>query len=181
MTRRLLTSTLAALFVGLAGALALAAPAAAGTIYPPSGACTVSPTTASAGESLTFRCEAGTFSPDETVTITVTGRNGGDARIGMIRTAVSTANGRAAATPDGGLNGVRIALPSSASGVYNIAAISSSSAGGTATVSIATEGGLPTTGMDSGTTLSLWIGGGALVVAGVVVVTTIALRRRHED
>jgi LPXTG-motif cell wall-anchored protein len=180
MHHRIRTTTAAA-FVVIAALLATASPAAASTIYPPSGACTVSPTTAAASETLSFRCEAGTFSASEVVTITVTGNSGADAEIGMVRTAVSTANGRATSDAQGALAAVRVTLPSDASGTYNIAAISATSAGGTAAVTITTDSGLPVTGLDSGSLLSLWIGGGALVLAGVAVVVAVVMRRRASD
>ncbi len=59
----------------LLGALLARSPVAAqvSTIYPPVDSCTVSPASVSAGGTLSFSCQSGTFSANEPVTITVTG------------------------------------------------------------------------------------------------------------
>jgi LPXTG-motif cell wall-anchored protein len=162
----------------VAAVLALPVAAQASDIYPPSGSCTVSPSTIAPGGSVTFSCVAGTFSEDETVTITVTGENGAAASIGMLRFAITTASGTSMSAADGSLAAVSITLPASASGIYNIAAVSATSAGGTAAVTVTTgSGGLPSTGLDSGTTLGLWIGGAALVLVGGTLAVVAAVRR----
>lgn len=155
--------------------------AEASTIYPPSGACAVSPAAAGAGATIALSCAAATFSANETVTITVTGENGSAASVGFVRTAISTASGRATSAPDGSLPTVQITLPRDASGTYNIAVVSPTSVGGTATATIAAaDGSLPITGMNSGSLLSLWVGGGALVLAGATIAAAIAVRRHRE-
>ena len=158
------------------------APAAAqaSTIYPPSGACTASPATAQPGSTIAFECAAGTFSGDESVTVTVTGENGAGATIGMVRFAITTASEVVTSEANGSLSPLSITLPSNASGTYNIAAISSTSAGGTAAVSITGADGLPVTGLDSGSMLGLWIGGGALVLAGAALGIAAVVRRRRD-
>jgi LPXTG-motif cell wall-anchored protein len=171
----------------IAGAVALAAlsvptAAQASTIYPPAGSCTASPTTIQAGGTVTFECAAETFSSDEQVTITVTGENGSDASIGIVRFAISTASGTAQSGADGSLAGIPITLPSNATGTYNIAAVSPTSAGGTAAVTITdAEGNLPSTGMDSAAVTGLLIGGGALLVAGAALAITVAVRRSRSS
>ncbi|MFC8682649.1 LPXTG cell wall anchor domain-containing protein [Microbacterium ureisolvens] len=171
----------AALAATLAAAAVFAAPAAANasTIYPPSGSCTASPTTTQAGGTIEFACAAETFSPDESVTITVTGENGAGTRIGMVRFAITTASSTASSAADGSLPGIDITLPSNASGTYNIAAVSATSAGGNAAVTITGADGLPSTGLDQGQTLGLWIGGGALLLAGAALAIVAAIRRRN--
>lgn len=173
---------LAGSVVALVGALAIVAPTAAqaSTIYPPSDSCTASPATAAPGARIEFSCSPETFSSNERVTITVTGENGTDARIGMVRLAISTASGFAQSQTDGSLRPVGITLPSNASGTYNIAAVSASSAGGTAAVSASagSDSALPSTGLDSGSLLGLWVGGGALVAAGAALGVTALVRRR---
>lgn len=161
----------------------LGAPAAAqaSTIYPPSGACTTSPATAEPGSTIAFECEAGTFSGDETVTVTVTGENGAEAAIGMVRFAITTASEVFTSDADGSLDPIDITLPSNASGTYNIAAISSTSAGGTAAVSITGADGLPVTGLDASSMIGLWIGGGALVAAGAALGIAAAVKRRRDN
>lgn len=161
----------------------LAVPVAAqASIYPPAGSCTVTPTTMTPGARLTFACADRTFSPNESVTITITGENGRDATIGMIRFAISTASGNATSTATGSLPGVPITLPSNASGTYNIAAVSPTSAGGTAAATTTSDSnGLPVTGLDSASLMGLWIGGGALLLAGVAIAVSVVLRRSRRD
>ncbi|QKJ20309.1 cell wall protein [Microbacterium hominis] len=164
--------------VVVCAAVALPAAAHASNIYPPTGSCQVSSATVAPGGTVDFLCRAGTFSADEAVTVTVRGDGGADARIGMVRFAISTASATVTSTPAGALAEVAITLPSTASGTYNIAAVSASSAGGTAAVSIeAADGSLPVTGLDSATTLGLWIGGGALVLTGAALAVAATLRR----
>lgn len=171
-----------AIVVGVVFAGALISPAAsASTIYPPSGSCTALPTTVQAGGTIAFECAAETFSSDEAVTITVTGENGSTAQIGMVRLAISTATGSAVSEADGSLAAVDVKLPSGATGTYNIAAVSATSAGGTAAVSITDADGLPSTGLDGGTTLGLWIGGGALLVAGAALAIAAGVRRSRNS
>lgn len=177
-----ITKTIGA--AALTAAILFAAPvaASASTIYPPSDACTATPATVTAGGVTAFSCGPQTFSADETVTITVTGENGSSAQVGMVRFAISTAHGSAQSAADGSLGPVNITLPSDASGTYNIAAVSPTSAGGAAAVSITTDDGdLATTG--GGTApLGLWVGGGALVLAGAALVSAVLMRRfRHAD
>jgi LPXTG-motif cell wall-anchored protein len=176
ITRAALVATLA-----LGAVLAVPAAATASTIYPPSGSCTATPTTAQAGGTIGFACAAETFSPDESITITVTGENGADASIGMVRFAITTASGDATSADDGSLAEVDITLPSNASGTYNIAAVSSTSAGGTAAVTITGADGLPATGLDEGQTIGLWIGGGALLLAGAALAIVAAVRRVRDS
>lgn len=98
----------------------------------------------------------------------------------MVRLGISTGSITRTSDANGALGEVRIVLPSSASGVYNIAAISRSSAGGTASASITGADGLPRTGGDSGQLIGVWVGGGALVLAGAVVLVALAVRRRRD-
>ena len=71
-----------------------------------------------------------------------------------------------------------ITLPTDARGTYNIAAISATSAGGTAAVTVTNDsGGLPVTGLDSASLTGLWIGGALLVLAGGGLAVWAAIRR----
>ena len=180
--RRAAPAASLAAVAALATFAVLGAPAAAqaSTIYPPSGACTASPATTQPGSTIGFECAAGTFSGDESVTVTVTGENGAAATIGMVRFAISTASEVVTSEANGSLAPLSITLPSNATGTYNIAAISSTSAGGTAAVSITGADGLPVTGLDSGSMLGLWIGGGALVLAGAALGIAAVVRRRRD-
>lgn len=183
MKRTLRISTAVAAVVVASVLSVPAAAQAAGVIYPPSGACSVTPANAAPGAVLSFSCDAETFSANERVTVTLSGENGAEGRVGAVLFAVSTASGLATSTASGSLPGVRITLPANASGIYNVAAVSATSAGGTAAVSLTSADGsaLPATGLDSAATLGLWIGGGALVLAGAAFVAIAAIRRSRSD
>lgn len=161
-------------------ALAPAAVAQASTIYPPVDSCTTSPASVGAGETLEFSCNEGTFGALEAVTITVRGENGAGATFAFAHFAVSTGSVARTSGADGALAPVRITLPANASGVYNIAAISATSAGGAASASIVGADGLPSTGGNSDQLLGVWIGGGALVLAGAVIVIARVARARRD-
>lgn len=177
-----LRTAIAAATLVAAGLFAAPAAAQASSIYPPTGSCTVSTTTITPGSTITFSCVAETFSPNETVTITVTGENGTAARIGMVRFAIGTASGTATSASNGSLPGVPITLPSNATGTYNIAAFSPTSAGGTAAATITNaDGSLSATGLDGGSMMGVWIGGGALVIAGGALAIAAAMRRRRRE
>ena len=178
MTRRI-TRLLIAAAISIA-AVAAPSAASASTIYPPAGSCTTSPATMTAGSTVTFACSGGTFSAEEPVTVTVTGENGADSTFGMIRMAISTASAGFTSTSEGALEPVRITLPANASGTYNIAAVSPTSAGGTAAASITTAEGLPTTGLDQSSLAIVWIGGGALLAAGAVLAIVAGVRRSRD-
>ncbi|MFS0868199.1 cell wall protein [Microbacterium sp. 179-B 1A2 NHS] len=172
----------------LATAMVFAAPAAASagssTIYPPVDACQSDAADAGPGDTITFSCDATTFGANERVTITVTGENGAGATFGMVRSAITTASTVRESDAEGALAPVDITLPPDARGVYNIAAVSATSAGGTASAVIDTsaEGGmLPISGFDSNQLMGLWIGGGALLLAGGVIIGAAALRRHRDN
>lgn len=167
-----------------ASALALPTAAQADTIYPPSNACSVVPTVITPGATVTFNCSNGTFTPGEFVSVTVEGNT--RANVGFVKLAPVTSNGSTTASGTGSIS-VPIAFPSDASGNYNITAVSETSAGGAATVSVAASTGgtggdsLPATGLDSSSLLGLWVGGGALVLAGGAVALTAAVRRNRKE
>jgi hypothetical protein len=176
--------TLHAISVAIVGAAMFAvAPtaASAASLYPPVDACTTGGDGFSPGSTVGFECEAGTFTPNEPITITVTGERGDQATFAIVRADITTASVERTADSDGALGTVEIVLPD-ARGVYNIAAVSPTSAGGTASAVIDTsaEGALPISGFDGNQLLGLWVGGGALVLAGLVVVGAAAYRR-HRD
>ena len=179
---RSLRSIVTALAIGMAVVVGAPAAAQASTIYPPVDACSTSSATAQAGQAIEFSCTSGTFGASEPITITVTGENGEGATFAVVRFAISTGSTTRTSDAAGALRPVAITLPQNASGVYNIAAVSPSSAGGAASTSIVDADGVPRTGGESGQLLGIWIGGGALVAAGAIVLITLALRRRgHRD
>lgn len=155
--------------------------AQASNIYPPVDACMTSTAAVTLGDTVDFSCEGGTFAADEPITITITGENATSASFAFVRFEISTLSYASRATSTGAMPDVRITLPADASGIYNIAAVSASSAGGTASISVLDADGLPVTGGDSGQLMGLWIGGGALLLAGVVVLVAAGLRRRSDD
>ncbi|MRH29159.1 LPXTG cell wall anchor domain-containing protein [Microbacterium sp. SYP-A9085] len=178
----------AGVIASVAAGAALLAPAAAqaATIYPPTNACSISPATITPGGTVDFSCGAGTFSANEKVTITITGEDGANVKIGFVKFAISTASGTSTSAADGSLAAVPLAFPADASGAYNIAAVSPTSAGGTASVAVAAAGGgssaeLPVTGMDSSQLLGFWIGGGALVLAGGAFAVAASVRRNRKQ
>ena len=177
----MLRSALLATTVAVAVVLAAPVAAAASTLYPPSGSCTVSPSTPTAGGSFAFSCADATFGADEPVRITVTGESGEDVDFGFVRFAISTGSTTSRSGPAGELDAVTITLPADARGVYNVAAVSESSAGGTASATVATEDGtlIPGTGGD-GTQLALWITGGLLLLAGGAFALVAARRSRRD-
>lgn len=173
------SSALAALALAGLGVLALPGAAQASSIYPPSDACQVTPSTTTPGSTVVFSCADGTFAANENVKITVTGENGSGSTFGVVRFAVTTGAYDTTSGAAGELDGTRITLASDASGVYNIAAVSASSAGSTASVTVSATGtGLPSTGGDS-QTVALWAGGGLLLVAGGAIAVAAAVRRRR--
>ncbi|MBN9216098.1 MAG: cell wall protein [Microbacterium sp. SCN 70-200] len=182
MTRGITAVKATIVAIIMAGALAFAGATAAqaSVLYPPVDACGVADVTVSAGDTISFSCQSGTFAANEAVTITVTGENGADATFAFVRMAISTGSATYTSSATGTLPAVSITLPADAKGIYNIAAVSSGSAGGIASVTIVAADGLPTTGGDSGQLLGIWIGGGALVLAGVVVLVAVLVRRRND-
>lgn len=176
------------MIVALVGASALALPAAAhaAAVYPPAGSCAVTPATVTPGGILSLSCDAGTFSANETVTITITGENGSGAAIGFAKFAISTGSGTAMSTDTGALPATTITLPRDAQGSYNIAAVSQTSAGSTAAVTATDDAGtgiggsLPTTGFDSASMLGLWVGGGVLMLTGGALAVGAMARRNRK-
>ncbi|WP_223694382.1 immunoglobulin domain-containing protein [Leifsonia poae] len=181
---------LAALIVG--AALALAVPAAANaTPYTAGGACSISPTVVSAGQTATLTCDPGTFKPSEDVAYTVSGQNGATASLASYRTSVSSAHAVKAASSDGSAI-LTVTVPQNADGAYTITGtgeVSKAASAATVTVLPAdapaakTAGTTPSsTGIAStGSVIGWYIAwiGGALVVAGLIVLGLLAARRRR--
>jgi hypothetical protein len=95
----------------------------------------------------------------------------------------STASAQFQSDAEGMLPPVRITLPSDARGVYNIAAVSATSAGGTSSAVIDTSDSsdpLVRAGFDGNQLMGLWIGAGALLAAGAVILVAASVRR-HRD
>ncbi|MBW8761788.1 MAG: hypothetical protein JF592_04270 [Microbacterium sp.] len=185
MKRTLIKATAATALV--AGALFIT-PAVANASYTPPSTGTVSSTTVAPGGSFTFSVPADVFAPGESVTISLTGESALGATLGYVKFAVETkALGAVTATADGGVSSAKITLPSNASGRYTVLATSESNPTGvTAYVTAAATGSdddnLATTGLDNSALLPIWLGGGALVLAGggLAVAATVRRNRKQE-
>lgn len=164
----------------LAAALTLVPVAA--FAYPPDDATRVSQTSVDAGGSVEVSVAADVFRPGEQVTVTVRGENASRVTFAMVRTALETTTYTGArANAQGGLDPLTVTFPADAAGTYTIAVFSPSTPGDTVTVTV---GGLSVTGLDRSSVVGIWIGGGALILAGglIAVTATVARhRRRHDD
>lgn len=159
-------------------AVLVAAPVAA-YAYPPDDAARVTQTSVEPGGSVDLSVASDVFQPGEQVTITVRGENASGVAFAIVRTAVETQTYTGANANDaGGLDPLRVTFPADAGGAYTIAVFSPSTPGDTVTVTV---GGLSVTGIDGQSLLGIWVGGGALVLAGVVtaVAATVARHRRR--
>jgi hypothetical protein len=198
------TASAAALTLAL-----LTAPAVAQAYVPTVPAMSASSATVEAGGTVTVRVADSTFEPSEAVTLDVTGAGAlgaslittagataGPAPAGAPGTAtgtgdaVTTTIGTTAANGGGGLDDTTVRLAATATGPQTIHAWSKSNMDGVSvTVTIVapdaiavttTSDELPATGVDTRDLLGFWVGGGALVLAGgVVLVATYVARHRR--
>jgi hypothetical protein len=181
---------LAALIVG--AAVALATPAAASAVpYTEGASCSISPTTVRAGGIAKLNCRPGTFRPSETVDYTVLGENGSTANLASYRMASSSAHASKVAASDGAAV-LLVTVPSDASGAYTVTGTgvtSRTTAAATVTVlpvdapapAKASSPSSETTIAATGSVITgyiAWIGG-ALVLAGLVVLVIVAGARRR--
>ena len=170
-------------FAALAVACSVAVPVAAQADvgYATSDACAATPMAIAPGATVTFSCADGTFSPFQSVLVIVEGDTG--AAIGSIEFAApSTAT--TVSTASGAIS-VPISFPSAASGSYDIAAASATSAGGS-TVSVSQTadrpGAVSLVGIGSWL-FGAWLGGGILVLTGGAIAVGVSVRRnrRHHE
>lgn len=186
-----LTITKAAAVAALAAGALFAVPAAANAYTPPATG-EVSDTTVAPGGTFAFAVTESVFLPGEPVTISITGENASGASLAFIKMAVETNTlGTVEANADGGMDAVSIQLPTNATGTYTILATSPSNPTGVAAYVTAAAPGsgdagvdddsLATTGANSDALLTLWIGGGALVLAGGGVAVASAVRRNRNQ
>ncbi|MCK3769967.1 hypothetical protein MZK47_09835 [Microbacterium aerolatum] len=170
----------------VAGAMFAVPTAASAYTPPPTGS--VSTSTVAAGGTFTFFTDNAPFLPGETVTVTLTGENASGASLAFVKFAVETQNlGTTTANADGDVS-TQITLPANATGTYTITATSASNpVGVSSTVTVsgsATDPGaddeLATTGADSEALLTLWIGGGALLLVGGGIAVASAVRRNRQ-
>jgi len=173
----------AAAATAIAAAAVLAVPVAANA-YPAADPDIAVSGTLTPGSTVTVTAEPGTFVAGETVTIFLSGESASGASLAFVKFAYeANANlGTTTAAADGAL-ATGIKLPSNASGEYTVTAVGASGATATTSFTISATGsgtGLPDTGGDSGALLGLWIGGGALVLAGTGVAVASTVRRQRQ-
>lgn len=183
-----LTFAKAAAAVALTAAAAFAVPTAANAdSYPPAVGVT-GPGTVAPGGTATFTSLDGVFEPGELVTVTLTGENASGASLAIVQAAVQTANlGTVTANANGAATAT-VRLPANASGTYTVSFTAASLPAGVSTGFSVTAaggsgsgGGLAATGLDSGSLLGLWVGGGALVLAGGAVAVGAAVHRQRKN
>ncbi|WP_345752735.1 hypothetical protein [Microbacterium rhizophilus] len=169
----------------LAGALAVAAPAAASaaTRYTPPTDAPTQTLTVTAGGTVTVAL--GGFQAGEPVTISLTGEFALQATIGsIVRTAVETQTASLPAAADGTVS-PDITLPANATGSYTVTATGATSGNvATAVLALPAAAGGPGTGLAAtgGSDMTgLWVGGGALLLTGGAVIAATTLRRRRQQ
>ncbi len=187
MTNKLVRASAA---LALAAGLALAVPTAANAYTDP----VVAETTGSAGPNGTLGVSipAGTMAANEAVGLSVTGESALGITTAIVKTAVETNSSLRTQADASGAVAVNLKFPATASGAYSITLVglesgrSVSLVAGDATgagTGTGTGGsgsnasGLPATGLDSGSLLGLWVGGGALVLAGGAIAVGTTVRR----
>ncbi|MDU0326871.1 LPXTG cell wall anchor domain-containing protein [Microbacterium sp. KSW2-21] len=178
-----LNITKAGASLALAGALLFAAPAVA-QAYVPSSPDTVTLTVTSNGP-----VPVAGFQPGAPVTFTLVGVGVTGANIATANLPVSSASVTKTADASGSATAV-VTLPANPVGSYTLAATGARADGSTGGGSGSGTGGgtnaggseaLPATGMDANSMLGIWVGGGALVLAGAAVMVVTKTRRRNES
>ncbi len=147
--------------------LLFAAPAAA-QAYTPTGPTTTT-ITITAGGTYDFSGFVG----GTDVTFTLVGESAANASLAIVKLAV---NSKTAVKPADGSGNVSVTVGNLTSGEYKLSATgarASSEAGGSST--------LPSTGGDSDSLLGIWIGGGALVLAGATIAVGASVRRGRQQ
>lgn len=115
------------------------------------------------------------FSSEATVSFTLTGENAAAGALAYARLAVTTLPRTKTADSSGSVS-VTVTLPEGATGTYILTAsgsIATAASGGGST--------LPSTGGDSDSLLGIWIGGGALVLAGATIAVGASVRRGRQQ
>lgn len=171
----------------LAGALLLAAPAVA-QAYVPTSPDTVTLTVTSNGP-----VPVAGFEPGASVTFTLVGVGVTGANIATANLPVSSASVTKTADGSGSATAV-VTLPANPVGSYTLAATGPRASGAGGAGSNPTTGGstgtgtnaggsnaLPATGMDANSLLGLWVGGGALALAGGAIAVGTKVRRTRQE
>jgi len=171
----------------LAGAALIATPAAANAAgYVPTSNVTVTGSTIAGGTTI-INFGPGSFVGNETVNITVTGA--GAVTLGALPTTSVSKAYTASAT---GAVSPRVTLPAGASGTYTLTATGATSGNiGTAAITATPAAGAAAVGASGGTgslaftggtisALALWVGGGAVVLGGGLLVVRGTVRRQRD-
>ncbi|QCQ17042.1 LPXTG cell wall anchor domain-containing protein [Microbacterium sp. RG1] len=172
----------------LTAAALVAAPAAAQAYVPtpgePEAAVSGAPTP---GGTVTLVATA--FDGNTPISFVVTGENGAGITQASVKLAVSSSPTFSTTTNAAGNASFNVKLPSNATGTYDVAVTgqkngvtvteTTSFAVGTGSGGTGSGTGLPATGVDSGSLMGVWIGGGVLLLGGLAV-TVFAVRRQRQ-
>ncbi|WP_243233174.1 LPXTG cell wall anchor domain-containing protein [Microbacterium sp. CIAB417] len=172
----------------LTAAALVAAPAAAQAYVPTPG----EPDAAVSGAPVpggTVTLVATAFDGNTPISFVVTGENGAGITQASVKLAVSASPTFNTSTNASGDASFNVKLPSNASGTYSVTASgqkdgqpaqeTTSFAIGTGSGGTGSGTGLPATGVDSGSLMGVWIGGGVLLLGGLAV-TVFAVRRQRQ-
>jgi hypothetical protein len=174
MKRRLTTAVASA---SVAAALLLAAPVAA-QAYVPTGPNTVTITVTANGP-----VPVDGFQPGTPVTFTLVGRGVTGANIATANLPITSASVTKTADSSGAATAV-VTLPANPSGSYTLAASGARADGSGGGGSGSNPGGgtaLPATGVNGESLMGIYIGGGALVLAGATVAVAAKVRRNRAE
>ncbi|ODT24232.1 LPXTG cell wall anchor domain-containing protein [Microbacterium sp. SCN 69-37] len=154
--------------VAIAAGLVFAAPAMA-QAYTPTGPDTVTITVTAPGP-----VPVAGFQPGATVTFTLVGEGVTGPNLAAVKFAVSSTTVTKTADSSGVATATVVGTPPAGSSwtLSATGARASSEAGG---------GTLPSTGGDSESLLGIWVGGGALVLAGATVAVAATVRRNRQE
>ncbi len=151
----------------IAAGLVFAAPAMA-QAYTPTGPDTVSVSVTSAGP-----VPITGFQPGATVTFTLVGEGVTGANLAVVKFAVTSTSVTKTANSSGVATAEVRNVPAGAQWTLSATGARSSSEAGGST--------LPSTGGDSESLLGIWVGGGALVLAGATVAVAATVRRNRQE
>jgi len=169
-----LNLTKAAAALAVAGGLLLAAPVAANA-YVPTSPNTVTVTVTTDGPVPVSGFEAGA-----SVTFTLIGRGITGANIATANLPVTSASVTKTADASGVATAV-VDLPANPSGTYTLAATGARADVSASGSSNAGGSSLPATGVDANSMLGIWVGGGALVLAGATIAVATTVRRNRAE
>jgi len=172
----------------LTAAALVAAPAAAQAYVPTPG----TPDAGTSGAPVpggTVTLVATAFDGNTPISFVVTGENGAGITQASVKLAVSSSPTFSTVTNEAGNASFNVKLPSNATGSYEVAVTGqkngvsvterTSFAIGSGSGGTGSGSGLPATGVDSGSLMGVWIGGGVLLLGGLAV-TVFAVRRQRQ-